>query len=237
MPIRAPDLHLRALAVHGLTASGAGLALAALTAAAQGAFEMMFGWLLAALAVDAVDGPLARRLDVRRHAPRLDGVILDLIVDYLTYVFIPAYALAASGAVAGWAGWGAAGMIVIASALYFADTRMKTSDASFNGFPACWNMVVLVILALAPPAAVVLAVVAALCVAMFLPLRFVHPVRTARWRSVTLPVAVIWLGLAGWVALNGFGAQGMAVAGLVAASGYLLLAGIAQQLLPARNPA
>lgn len=230
------------MAVHVLTASGAGLSLAALVAAAQGAFGAMFGWLLLALVVDAVDGPLARRVQIQRNAPRLDGVILDLIVDYLTYVFIPAYALVASGAVTGWAGWMAAGAIVVASALYFADTRMKTEDDSFNGFPACWNMVVLVILALAPPAGVVLAVVAVLCGAMFLPLRFVHPVRTARWRGVTLPVAMVWTALAGWVALGGFAApQGIAaqaaLAVLVAASGYLLLAGIVQQHWPGRGAA
>ena len=84
---------LGAAAVHILTASGAVLALLALRAAHQHDWQMMFVWLGIALLVDAVDGPLARRLDVKRVLPRFSGERLDLIVDYLTYVAVPAYAL------------------------------------------------------------------------------------------------------------------------------------------------
>src|SRR6266404_5224802 len=86
-----------AFLVHLLTASGAALALLALHAAVQARWTAMFLWLALALVVDAVDGPLARRLDVGRVLPRWSGDTLDLVVDFVTYVFVPAYAIVASG--------------------------------------------------------------------------------------------------------------------------------------------
>jgi len=88
---------IKALAVHWLTASGAVFAMLAMLEAIQKDWAMMFVWLIVAFAVDGIDGPLARHYDVKKYAPQFDGVLLDLIIDYLTYVFIPAYALYASG--------------------------------------------------------------------------------------------------------------------------------------------
>ena len=225
---------LAALAVHALTATGAALALLAMMAAAAGDWGAMFLWLLAALAVDGIDGPLARRAHVRTHAPRIDGVLLDLIVDYLTYVFIPVFALHAAGFLPGWPGLLAALGVAFASALYFARDGMKTDDKSFSGFPACWNMVALVAFVLTPPPAAVLVVLAVLAVAMFYPVRFVHPVRTRRWRVITLPVAGLWAALALWAAFGGLALPGPAAAMFGAASLWLLGAGAAQQVFAAR---
>jgi phosphatidylcholine synthase len=221
----------KALTVHLLTGTGAVFAMLAMLEAIQQDWALMFVWLVVAFAVDGVDGPLARRYDVKRHAPRFDGVLLDLIIDYLTYVFIPAYALYASGLMDGWSGWAAVIAITYGSALYFADTSMKTTDNSFQGFPGCWNMAVLVLFATEPHWAICLTLVVALTVAMFLPVKFIHPVRTRRWRPVSLPVAVIWTALAGYAAWTGFSPGPGVTAGLVATSLYLALAGPVQQAL------
>lgn len=226
---------LKALSVHLFTATGAILSILALLAAAEGNWDLMFLWLVVALIVDGLDGPLARRYDVKSNWPTYDGVLMDLIVDYLTYVFIPAFALFKSGLLPGWTGWIAIIVIVYASVVYFADTRMKTKDNSFAGFPACWNMVVLVLFALKPDFWIILAIVVALAVAMFTNIKFIHPVRTERWRAVSLPVALAWVGFAAWVARVDFHPQSWAHAGLVLSSLYLLLAGAAQQLLPDRS--
>ncbi len=220
--------------VHLLTASGAVFAMLALLAAADGKWSMMFLWLVAAFFVDGLDGPLARRYDVVHNAAEFDGVLLDLIIDYLTYVFVPAYALFKSGLLPGWMGWTAIIVITYGSAMYFADTRMKTRDNSFSGFPGCWNMVVLVLFALKPGFWVILSVVVVLSAMMFVPLKFVHPVRTARWRALSLPMAVAWTFFAGWAAWVDFHPQSWAHWGLVLTSFYLLGAGIAQQILPQR---
>ncbi len=226
---------LASYAVHGLTATGAIWAMLALVAAAQAQWGAMFGWLLLALAVDAIDGPLARRLSVRTNAPAVDGTVLDLVVDYLTYVFVPAYALHASGAIPG--AWGLAMLAVILgpSAAYFAGRWMKTTDGAFLGFPACWNMVALVIFTLAPPAWASISAILVLAVAMFLPLRFIHPVRVARWRFANLAAIASWGVLAGWAAIGDFALPPAGQWALAAATAYLLGAGLAQQAMRARG--
>jgi|TARA_B110000483_G_scaffold77896_1_gene97105 phosphatidylcholine synthase len=226
---------IRALSVHLLTATGAVFAMLAMLAAVDTRWDLMFLWLVVAFFVDGIDGPLARHYDVKKNAAEFDGVLLDLIIDYLTYVFIPAFALFKSGLMDGWTGWFAIILITFTSAMYFADTRMKTNDNSFSGFPGCWNMLVLVIFALEPNFWVSLALVTILAVAMFLPLKFVHPVRTERWRVVTLPVAIAWTFFAGWAAWVDFHPESWAHWGLVVTSVYLLGAGVAQQAIPERT--
>ncbi|MGH1466287.1 MAG: CDP-alcohol phosphatidyltransferase family protein [Cognatishimia sp.] len=226
---------LKALSVHLLTATGAVFAMLAMLAAVDEKWSLMFLWLVVAFAVDGIDGPLARRYNVKKYAPEFNGVLLDLIIDYLTYVFIPAFALFKSGLMDGWTGWFAIIVITFTSALYFSDTRMKTKDNSFSGFPGCWNMVILVIFAIEPSFWVSLALVSVVAVAMFLPLRFVHPVRTERWRNVSLPMALAWTFFAGWAAWVDFHPDSWAHWGLVVTSIYLLLVGIVQQILPERR--
>ena len=221
----------KALAVHLLTATGAVFAMLAMLAAVEEQWSLMFLWLVVAFFVDGIDGPLARKYDVSTNAPIFDGVLLDLIIDYLTYVFIPAFALYASGLMDGWSGWVAIIVITFASAMYFADTRMKTNDYSFKGFPGCWNMLVLVLFALAPHWSICLLLVIVLAVAMFLPIKFVHPVRTARWRGVTLPMALAWTFFAGWAAWVNFDPASWAHYGLIVTSLYLTAAGATQQII------
>ncbi len=229
------NIKTKALLVHLLTATGAVFAMLAMLAAADREWSLMFLWLVVAFGVDGIDGPLARRYDVKTNAPLFDGVLLDLIIDYLTYVFIPAYALYESGLMDGWSGWVAIILITFTSALYFADTRMKTNDYSFRGFPGCWNMLILVLFALQPHWAVSLVLVAILALAMFLPIKFVHPVRTARWRTVTLPMALAWVVCAAWAALVDFDPASWAHYGLMISSLYLVSAGALQQLIHGKD--
>lgn len=221
----------KALFVHLLTASGAVFAMLAMLAAVEEKWSLMFLWLVVALVVDGIDGPLARHYDTKTNAPSFDGQLLDLIIDYLTYVFVPAYALFKSDLMPGWTGWFGIFVITFASAMYFADTRMKTKDNSFSGFPGCWNMVVLVLFALSPNFWVIVALVTVLAIAMFVPVKFIHPVRTDRWRSLTLPMALGWVFFAGWAAWVHFDAQSWAHWGLVITSVYLMVAGAVQQVI------
>ena len=223
----------KALSVHLFTATGAVFAMLAMLAAADAKWSLMFLWLLVAFFVDGVDGPLARKYDVKINAARFDGVLLDLIIDYLTYVFIPAFALFKSGLLPGWTGWIAIIIITFASAMYFCDGNMKTKDNSFHGFPGCWNMVVIVLFALSPNFWFILALISLLAISMFLPVKFVHPVRTLRWRAVTLPMAMAWVVFAGWAAWVDFHPQSWAHWGLVITSIYLATAGLFQQITPA----
>jgi phosphatidylcholine synthase len=223
-----------AFLVHFLTATGAVFAMLALLAATTGRWDLMFLWLVVAFIVDGIDGPLARKFHVKTQAPEYDGALLDLIIDYLTYVFIPAFALFESGLLPGWTGWLSIIIITFTSALYFAGTGMKTKDNSFAGFPGCWNMVVLVLFAVEPSFWIILAVVVVVAASMFTNLRFIHPVRTERWRIVSLPVAIAWTGFAGAAAWHNFDPGTLVIAGLSLTSLYLMLVGLVQQAFPKR---
>ena len=204
----------------------------AMLAAVDERWDLMFLWLVVAFFVDGLDGPLARKYDVKSLAPEYDGVLLDLIIDYLTYVFIPAYALFVSGLLNGWSGWVCIIVIAFTSVLYFADTRMKTKDNSFAGFPGCWNMVVLVLLSVQPNWQIILVIVILLSLSMFTNLKFIHPVRTIRWRLLSLPIAIMWTAFGAYAAWNNFNMLIEAKIIFVLMTIYLLFAGIVQQLFP-----
>ena len=138
-PSRPAERAAAAFAVHIFTALGAGIALIAMLEAVREHWANMFGWLGVALIIDAIDGPIARRLDVVRLQPNWSGDMLDLVVDFVTYVFVPAYAITASGMLLPLAAPLLGIGIVVSSALYFADRRMKAADNHFRGFPALWN--------------------------------------------------------------------------------------------------
>src|SRR5215210_4686252 len=142
---------LRAFAVHIFTAIGAALGFLALLAAARGDWVAMFVWLAAALFVDGIDGTLARAFHTAALVPRWSGDALDLVVDFVTYVFVPAYAIAASDLMPSWLAVPMCLFIVVTSALYFCDREMKTADNSFRGFPALWNAIAFYLLLLRPP--------------------------------------------------------------------------------------
>ena len=179
--------HLNAgFLIHVLTAAGAALALLALMAAVAHRWPAMFWWLGVALVVDAVDGPLARRFQVAETLPRWSGETLDLVVDFVTYVFVPAYAIAASGLITPPLDIVAGLLITITGGLYFADREMKMPGNYFRGFPALWNCIAFFLLLLRPAPWLAATAVAALAVLTFVPFRFVHPMRVVRLRALTL---------------------------------------------------
>ena len=179
-------------AVHVFTASGAAIALVAAVAAGSGAWQVVFLCLGIAMIVDGIDGPIARKLGVTERLPWFDGAMLDLVVDYTTYVLIPALVLAMSDLLTQPFATAAGIVIAIVGALYFADTRMKTPDQSFRGFPAVWNVVVYQLMIYKLPEPVTLLIVAAFAVLTFLPVEFVHPLRVKRFRPLTVTMAVAW---------------------------------------------
>ena len=185
-----------AFAVHILTASGVAFGLLALLAAHERRFTTMFLWLGIALFVDGIDGPLARRLRAKEVLPHWSGETLDLVVDYLNYVIVPAYALVLSGLIPAPLSYAAGVAIAVTSALYFADTRMKTEDAFFRGFPAAWNVVAFYLLIGRPSPELTIGLIILLCIMTFVPVPFLHPFRVKRLRYLTLALLAAWVALA-----------------------------------------
>jgi len=178
-----------------------------------------------ALFVDGIDGTLARKLDVAHRLPRWSGDVLDLVVDYLNYVFIPAFIVVASGLLPPIAAIPCAVTIIISGALYFADRQMKTSDNYFSGFPAVWNVPVFYLVLLRPDPWAATAAILLLAVATFLPIPFVHPFRVARLRWLSIALLAVWSVLAFVAVLRDMMPGPWITGGLCAIAVYFLGAG------------
>ena len=216
--------------VHVLTASGAALAVLAVLTSQNQNWQGTFALLGLALFVDAIDGPLARRLRVAERLPKWDGAALDYVIDYTTFVFVPALIVANSGLLQGISGIIGAILISVTGAIYFADRRMKQPDNSFRGFPAVWNMPVFVLFVFQPPAIVTIIAIFTLAIMTFLPVHFVHPNRVIRWRGMTLVLTAVWAISAVWITMLDFQAPAFPKALLLASSLYLLSVSAIQQL-------
>jgi phosphatidylcholine synthase len=185
-------------------------------------WSAMFAWLGFALVIDGLDGPIARRLNVEALQPDWSGDVLDLVVDFVTYVFVPAYAIAASGLllpiVAPLLGVG----IVISSALYFADRRMKTADNHFRGFPALWNVAAFYLFLLHLSPLISTLGIAALIVLTFVPIHVLHPVRVRRLRGLSLLLMAVWAVLAIFTIIRDFDVTIPVTAALCAIAIYVV---------------
>lgn len=223
---------VRAFSVHLLTASGSFLAFLSLVAASEENWTAMFLWLGLALFVDGIDGPIARKLEVKYVLPNWSGELLDNIIDYVTYVLIPAFALYQSGFMGHGLSFLSGAIIVISSAIYYADTGMKTKENFFKGFPVVWNMVVFTLFIVGPGEWTAFGIVVVSAILSFMPLNFLHPVRVARLRPLNLTIFLAWcvFGVAGiyyhmdaplWVRI------GITTTGI-----YLYCIGIVMQFLP-----
>ncbi len=187
---------VRAFAVHVFTATGAALALLALIFATGGHWAAMFFTLGFALIVDGVDGPLARAFKVADVLPRWSGETLDMVVDFVTYVFVPAYAIAASGMLPEALAVVAGVVVVITGAIYFADRKMKTEDNYFRGFPVLWNLAAFYLYLLEPQEWLAAVMIGALAILTFAPIKFLHPLRVQRLRALNIGLLAAWAVLA-----------------------------------------
>jgi len=215
-------VRLAAAGVHVFTALGAVCGLLAALAAFDGAWERMYAWLGLALLIDGVDGSFARLTKVEERLPRFSGERLDLVVDYVTYVFVPALALLRAGFLDGWLGLILAAAILLSSLYHFTDLASKGDDYSFIGFPAVWNIVAFYLFALDVAQWATYIIVAACVVLTFVPMRWVHPLRVVRLRLATLAITIAWGVAAIAAVLHGFPASLWSQVVLVAAAAYLI---------------
>jgi phosphatidylcholine synthase len=221
-----PIITLRAFAVHIFTACGAALALLAIILATGEHWAGMFFCLGMALIVDGIDGPLAREFKVAGVLPRWSGDTLDLVVDFTTYVFVPAFAIAASGKLPNALAIPAAVLVVISGALYFADRQMKTADNYFRGFPALWNLAAFYLYLLDPPPWLASAAVVALAVLSFAPIKFVHPLRVKHMRILNIALLATWAVLAAMAVATNLDPGPYVIWPLVAIAIYFFTAGL-----------
>ena len=183
---------IAAWAVHGFTASGAVLGFLAIISIFNNDLVGAFLWLGLALLIDGLDGSLARKIGVTDKTPNIDGSALDLVIDYLNYVIIPALMIYWFQFVPpGWEIYIPAGIVAV-SLYTFANINMKTSDYYFSGFPAVWNIVVLYFYILGTNLWINLIVIIMLYILTFVPIKFVHPLRVKDLRNYTIFATILW---------------------------------------------
>jgi phosphatidylcholine synthase len=182
-----------AWAIHALTASGVLLGAAGLEAVVRGHPRTAIVYLIAAMIVDGIDGPIARAARVEDCLPGMDGNILDLVVDYLTCVVLPVAFMAYFHAFP--SGWTVllCAAILFTSVLWFARTELMTEDKWFRGFPAIWNLVAPTFFLLRSPQWVNIVVTIGLCVLTLTDVKFVHPMQVREKRVVNISVTAVWL--------------------------------------------
>jgi phosphatidylcholine synthase len=217
-----------AFSVHVFTAAGTALALLALMAAVEHNWPLMFVWFGVALFIDGVDGTIARALRVSERLPRWSGDTLDFVVDFTTYVFVPAYAIAAGGLLPAPAAIAGGIVIVVTSALYFADRDMKMADNCFRGFPALWNVAAFYLFLVRPDPWISVGAVAVLAVLTFLPLPFIHPFRVKRLRALSIALLILWCALAALALARNLAPGPWVTAALCAIALYFLGIGLSR---------
>lgn len=223
--------------IHILTASGAALAVLAVLAVFDGEWNLAFVWLGLALLVDGADGPLARRARLKERLPNWDGAALDNVIDYTTYVFVPAVIVARALGLSHPLGTFLGIVVAVTGAIYYAGTEIKQPDNSFRGFPVVWNMAIFVVYVFLPPPPVTALIVLALALLTFVPVNFVHPVRVVRWRTATLAMMVGWILAAAWVLIARFEEPAPVRFLLLLSTLYLVSVSAIHQYLRKRRPA
>ena len=191
-----------AWAVHAFTTCGIVLGFLALVAVLKNDPVAAFMWLGLALFVDGIDGTLARKARVLEYTPNVDGRTLDNVIDFFTYVAVPAlmvywFNMTPVDFIFAPQTWSliSAAAIMAVSCYTFANVGMKSDDYYFVGFPALWNIVVLYFFVIETGGMANLITVAVLCVLTFIPVKFVHPLRVTDWREITIPMTVLWAAL------------------------------------------
>jgi len=178
--------------VHALTASGAFLGVLALVEIQRARWTHVFWLLVVAAAIDSFDGALARRFRVKTILPGIDGALLDNIVDYFTYVVVPAVYVYSSGTMSAIGAPVAAALMVFSSAYQFCQVDAKTGDHYFKGWPSYWNVVALYLFLMDIGPVAGLAIIAVCAVLVFVPIKYLYPSRTKRFRGVTLALTTAW---------------------------------------------
>jgi len=192
-----------AWSVHAFTASGALWGLLSLIAIQQHEWQLSFIWITLAIIVDGVDGWFARRAQVKKFAPQIDGALMDNLIDYLNYVVVPAMFLIEAELVPPQFAIAAAAFVMLTSAYQFSQVDAKTDDHFFLGFPSYWNVTVLYMLVLNLSQWFNLGALVVLGILVFVPVKYIYPTRTQKFQRLTLALTYLW-GMVGFWGLMQF---------------------------------
>lgn len=201
MPKSAPTKR-SGYAIHTMTASGAVMGMLALQSIFNADVRSALIWLLISQVLDGLDGPVARRFDVMVTTPRIDGHVLDLVVDYVTCVVVPIAFMIHFDMLPAHFEIALAGLTFLFSALWFSRTDLETEDSWFNGFPAAWNLAVPTLYVAHATQTQVAVVIFVLCISQLTNFQFPHIVKSEWMRKVTLPFGIVYLSNIAYISFS-----------------------------------
>lgn len=218
-------------AVHFFTMSGLVWASLAMLALFHGSLKMMWLWLAVALIVDGVDGTLARRVRIKEAVPWFDGSVTDIIIDYLTWTFIPVAFMYLHLPLGPRPLAGVLAVVALVSSLFcYANEGEKSTDNYFVGFPAAWNVAAVMMWVLQSSATVNVLVTVVLAVLTLVPTHYPHPLRVVKRRSLLICLVLAWLVGTIWMVAV-YPAQPLGALALMAAcGGWFLVIGVLRTL-------
>jgi phosphatidylcholine synthase len=178
--------------IHLLTASGALWGFMAIVSVINHQWQAAFLWMALAVVVDSFDGILARKLGVVGLTPTFDGALLDNIVDYLTYVIVPALLIYEAGLLETAVAFPAVALIVLSSAFQFSQGDAKTTDHTFKGFPSYWNVVAFYLFMFQWSSWLNFTLILFFAILVFVPIKYLYPSRMKQYRLATLILTTFW---------------------------------------------
>lgn len=181
-----------AWATHLITASSALWDFLALIAVTQQEWIIAWWWMALSVLIDSFDGLLARRVSVKRVLPQVDGALLDNIVDYLSYVLVPAFLLYFYGSFPPQVALLACALMLISSGYQFCQSDAKTDDHYFKGFPSYWNVVALYMFLLNLNPWINFVIIITLAVLVFVPIKYIYPSRSTFQPALMMGLSILW---------------------------------------------
>ena len=178
--------------VHLLTGFGIVAGFFALIAVMNNNQKEAFLWLGLAFLIDSVDGTLARKFNVKKNLPNIDGKMLDSIIDFFNYVMIPSIMIYWFRYVPDQFTILIPVILIFISIYSYVNLNILTNDNYYNGFPAIWNVIVLYFYIFGTSQNFNLIFLILLILLKFSPLKCIHPLRVRKFKSLSIFFAIFW---------------------------------------------
>ena len=179
--------------VHILTASGVICSYMCISNIFKKEIELCFFWLGIALIIDVIDGPLARKLDIKNKYPSINGLMLDTIVDYINWIFLPVLILFQFDLVYKNLEFILVPALLLIPALSYSTTITTNSDKSYSGMPAIWNLLAVFFFLAETNVMFNSLIMIIFLILKFLPINISHPFRTKKLFYFNSIFAFVWI--------------------------------------------
>ena len=193
---------LKANLVHLLTGSGIIMSFFSIISILNEEKLLTFLFLIIALFIDVIDGNLARKYNVKKFSPNVDGKMLDSIVDYTNYVFIPCIIIYKFNYVPEQFEIILPILLLSISLFSFSYQKIMTKDYLYLGFPSIWNVIVIYLTILNLEVLYNLLIFLCLILLKLIPIKVIHPMRFKNHNKKNSVIILVLIIISFFLLLN-----------------------------------